>query len=104
MQQTKAAIYCRIDGGGNSEYMKEAMDIQQNRLNEYAEKNSFQIVGSYNDLGKNGISDNRPGLNQLLADAEAGMFQTVLVLKRDRLFRNSLQHETLPFCLVSILD
>lgn len=104
MQQTKAAIYCRIDGGRSSEYMKEGMDSQQNRLNGYAEKNGFQIVGIYSDLGKNGISDDRPGLNQLFADANAGLFHTVLVLERNRLFRNSLQHPTLPFRLVSVLD
>jgi len=60
-------------------------------LRELADCRGFEIVGEYCDEGISGSKDSRPGLNRLLANAEAGKFSVVLVWKLDRLGR-SLVH------------
>ncbi len=65
--------------------------MQLRDLRELANSRGFEIVGEYCDEGISGSQDSRPGLNRLLADAEAGKFSLVLVWKLDRLGR-SLVH------------
>jgi DNA invertase Pin-like site-specific DNA recombinase len=57
-------------------------------LRELADRRGFEIVDEYCDEGISGSKDSRPGLNRLLADAQAGKFSLVLVWKLDRLGRS----------------
>lgn len=65
--------------------------MQLRDLRGLAERRGFDIVAEYCDEGISGAKDSRPGLNRLLADAEAGKFSVILVWKLDRLGR-SLVH------------
>jgi len=62
--------------------------MQLRDLRELADRRGFEIVDEYCDEGVSGSKDSRPGLNRLLADAEAGKFSVVLVWKLDRLGRS----------------
>lgn len=82
----KTAIYARI-----STTVNQSVEMQLRDLQSLAQRRRFEIVAEYCDEGISGAQDSRPGLNQLLADAEAGKFSVVLVWKLDRLSR-SLAH------------
>jgi len=62
--------------------------MQLRDLRELTGRRGFDIVEEYCDEGISGSKDSRPGLNRLLADAEAGKFSVVLVWKLDRLGRS----------------
>ncbi len=82
----RIAIYARV-----STTTHQSVEMQLRDLRELADRRGFEIVGEYCDQGISGSKDSRPGLNRLLADAEAGKFSVVLVWKLDRLGR-SLVH------------
>ena len=100
----KVAIYCRIAGNGNPEQKQFAIEGQRQALERYAIEKGLTVVGYYEDIGYNGLNDDRPGLQHLMDDAKAGRFDTVLVYKMNRLFRQSIPERKLPFKLISMLD
>lgn len=104
MEKRKAAIYCRIAEKPNQKMAQMAIDNQRCNLERYAEQKGLAIVARYEDTGYNGMNDERPGLQRLMRDAEAGIFDTLLVYKMDRLFRQSIPERKLPFKLISMLD
>lgn len=98
MSGTRVAIYCRVDQGGNTEIRQQALTEQYNRLKHYASHKSLQIVARYEDNGYAGNTLDRPGLTKMLADFQAGHFDTVLVINHDRLYRgNRYKHPQWPF-------
>jgi site-specific DNA recombinase len=62
-------------------------DAQRKGIKEYAKRHNVKIVGEYLDL-LSGRTDNRPQFQQMIADAEAGKFEAVLVFKTSRFARN----------------
>ncbi|MEQ1656781.1 MAG: recombinase family protein [Nitrospira sp.] len=82
----KIAIYGRVSTSGQS------TDIQLTECHQYAERCGYQVVGTYCDTitGTTG-KDDRKALSQLLEDAFARKFDTVIVFSIDRLGR-SLKH------------
>ena len=82
----KAAIYCRV-----STTAGQSVEMQLRDLRQLAEQRGFEIVGEYCDEGVSGSCDSRPQLDRMLADAQRGKFQAILIWRLDRLGR-SLQH------------
>lgn len=82
----KTAIYARVSTTTN-----QSVEMQLRDLWELADRRGFEIVGEYCDEGVSGAKNSRPGLDRLLADAEARQFSVILVWKLDRLGR-SLVH------------
>ncbi len=80
----KAAIYCRVST------LEQSVDSQLQELREYALRRGYDIHREYTDPGFSGAVDNRPALNDLLADARQCKFDIVLVSAFDR-FGRSLQ-------------
>jgi DNA invertase Pin-like site-specific DNA recombinase len=70
----KTAVYARV-----STTTHQSVEMQLRDLRELAGRRGFEIVEEYCDEGISGSKDSRPGLNRLLADAEAGKFSVVLV-------------------------
>ncbi len=83
----KVAIYARVSTSNG----KQSPESQLNDLREYAKNRKFTIHEEYVDLGISGKTENRPGLNRLLADARKRRFDGVLVFKFDR-FARSTRH------------
>jgi len=85
------ALYCRLsqedDLGG------ESMSIQNQRkiLKEYADSNHFFNTRFFIDDGFSGVSFDREGLQQMLAEVEAGNVSTVIVKDLSRLGRDYLK-------------
>lgn len=102
MKGKRVALYCRVDGGGDSPVYQQALSIQRGKLERYAGERGLQIAGCYEDAGYAGHDLARPGLRQMLADWEGGKFDAVLVTKRTRLFRGSIWEEPgWPFLVIS---
>lgn len=97
----RAALYCRVDDN-TPELYRPALFIQRKRLEEFARKQGLKLTGYYEDAGYAGHDLTRPGLKQMLADWSEGKFDTVLVVKRTRLFRGSVWNEPKwPFPILS---
>lgn len=68
-----------------------SIDAQQKRAEEHAApRPNWTFAGHYADGGKSGATLNRKDFRRLLADAQAGKFDTVVVYKIDRLSRSLL--------------
>lgn len=79
----RAAQYLRM----SSDNQRYSTENQQNAIAEYAEQHGYQIVASYVDAGKSGLSlKGREALKQLLSDALAAQraFDAILVLDVSR--------------------
>jgi site-specific DNA recombinase len=84
MTTYRAAAYTRV---ANSEHASERLADQERQIRQWAEQNGCEVVDVYTDIGS-GNTDQRPGLERLVADARAGAFDIVVVAEPSRLFRN----------------
>lgn len=71
-----------------------SLDAQRDKLKEYADKHGLKIVGWYEDEGVSGrkLIKNRPALQRMLKDAQAGKFHRILFIKLDRFFRSVAEY------------
>lgn len=86
----RAAGYTRVSGKHQVE--GESLQIQKEKIERYAQAFDYQITKIYSDEGISGknIKD-RPALLELLSDAEAGIFDIVIIYCLDRFGRNSIE-------------
>jgi len=82
----KAAIYCRV-----STTAGQSVEMQLRDLRQLAIQRGFEIAAEFCDEGVSGSADSRPQLDKMLAEAQRGRFQAILIWRLDRLGR-SLQH------------
>lgn len=84
------ALYCRLSQ--EDELAGESGSIQHQKqiLREYAEKNGFPNPRVWADDGYSGVSFDRPGYNEMMAEVEAGNVSTIIVKDHSRLGRNRL--------------
>lgn len=83
----RAALYARVSTTGHGQ----DVGLQLDELRQVAAQRGWDIAGVYEDAGISGTKTSRPGLDRMLADAQAGKLDIVAVWKLDRLGR-SLQH------------
>jgi site-specific DNA recombinase len=83
---TRAAAYVRVSTDEQAEH-GHSIPAQKRSLLSYAKSQGWEIVEFYVDDGYSGKDLGRPAMTRLLADAEAGRFDLVLVYKLDRLSR-----------------
>lgn len=71
-----------------------SLDAQKMKLTEYAENHNMKIVGWYVDEGVSGrkLIRNRPELQRMVQDAEAGRFERIIFIKLDRFFRSVAEY------------
>lgn len=88
----KVAIYIRVS---TQEQAQEgySVDQQTERLTSFCKAKDWPIVDVYTDPGFSGANTQRPALQKLFSDIEAGRVDCVLVYKLDRLSRS--QKDTL---------
>ena len=88
----RVALYVRVS---SQEQADEGYSIaeQTERLQKYADAMGWVVYKVYVDPGYSGGNMDRPGLNELIKDVEAGEIDTVVVYKLDRLSRS--QFDTL---------
>ena len=83
-QRLKAGIYLRVSTEDQN------TDLQKSELLNQAKFRDWEPI-IYEDQGISGANFDRPALNQLLADADAGRIKVIMAWKLDRIGR-STQH------------
>lgn len=93
VSQIVLALYRRVstDRQADEGY---SLDVQKEKLEAYAKTFDQDVeIREYTDDGYSGGSLNRPGMEQMIRDVEAGLITHVIVVKLDRLSRS--QKDTL---------
>ena len=81
----RAAAYARYS---STQQQDISIEAQFARIEEFAKQNKYVIVARYEDRAISGFSSKRPGLQQLIKDAKAGKFETVILWEFARLARD----------------
>jgi site-specific DNA recombinase len=80
----RAAIYARYSSDNQRD---ESIEDQLEVCRRYAAKLGFEVTATFSDRAFSGANSNRPGYQQLLAEARRGSFNVVIVEAMDRLAR-----------------
>ena len=83
----RAASLVRVSTKGQADKGL-SLDEQDRRVAKYISDQEWTPAGEYREPGVSGKRKDRPELDRLLADAEARLFDRVVVAKLDRLGRN----------------
>jgi len=86
---TRAAIYVRVSS--RKQVQGFSLAAQERELAAFCARNGYEIICRYADEGQSAYRDSatrRPAFRKMLTDAEAGMFDVVVVHKLDRFARN----------------
>lgn len=86
-----AAIYARYSSDNQRE---ESIVAQLRACREYCVRRGYTIIKEYADEAMTGTNDRRPQFQQMIADAEAGLFEILVAHKVDRLGRNEYDYYT----------
>src|SRR6266571_4920825 len=85
-RRTRVAIYTRVSTQEQAENGA-SLDAQKERLEAYCRSRDWRIVGVYVDDGHTGTDTHRPAYQRMMQ--ERGKWDSVLVLKMDRIHRNT---------------
>lgn len=88
----RVALYPRVSSIESAENGYSIAD-QTEKLKKYCEVMNWDVYKIYTDPGYSGATLDRPGLQELIKDVEAGLIDKVVVYKLDRLSRS--QKDTL---------
>ena len=85
----RIAAYCRVST--DKEDQLNSLKVQKDFFAEYAEKNAHDLVRLYADEGISGTKiKRRKEFQQMMADAERGLFEMLVVKDISRLARNTV--------------
>lgn len=85
----RAVIYARFSSDNQRD---ESIDAQVRACTDYANSKGFQLIKVYEDKALTATSDRRPAFLRMIADAEAGLFDAVIIHKLDRFSRDRYDH------------
>jgi DNA invertase Pin-like site-specific DNA recombinase len=100
--QKRAAIYVRVSTD------KQTVENQVTALRQIAERRGWQVIEQYSDAGISSAKgrDGRPGLDQMLKDAQRRKFDVIMAWAIDRLGRSLIDLlgtiQTLEACGVDL--
>ena len=69
-------IYARFSSHGQNE---QSIEAQVRICKEFAENKGLKCINVYTDKAKTGTNDARPGFQRMIADAQSGAFQYIIV-------------------------
>jgi len=81
----KVALYARYSSDNQRQ---ESIEAQIRAINHYAEHKGLSIVKHYIDEAKSATTDDRPAFQQMISEAESGIFSAIIVHKLDRFARD----------------
>ena len=84
-----AVSYARFSSNNQREA---SIEIQQEHIYKYCKDNGINIIKDYVDRALSATSDNRPQFQQMIKDAESGLFSYVVVYNSSRFCRNIQDH------------
>lgn len=82
----RAVLYARVSTEEQTEGY--SLDAQMGRCRDYCETQGWEVVSEYIDAGFSGRSARRPQFEQMMTDAEAGLFDVLVIHKLDRFSRS----------------
>lgn len=82
--KTIAGLYHR---GSRADQTTEQQEL---KTKDYCERNNIQIYKMYSEVGQSGAKTTRPKLDEMLKDMRQRKFNTIIVLKYDRLGRSTI--------------
>lgn len=91
MDKTPAVIYARFS---SENQRQESIEGQIRECRIFAERNGFDVIAEYTDSALTGRTDQRPGFQKMVKDAEKRQFKMVIVWKLDRFARNRFDAAT----------
>lgn len=93
MKKTPTAAYIRVSTQ-EQKIHGISLDAQRDKLQEYADTHDLNIVHWYEDEGISGrkLIKNRPALQNMIADAQNGVFKHIIFIKLDRFFRSVAEY------------
>ena len=84
----RCIIYTRVSTDQQAEVEFNSCEAQEQKMKYYIKsQDNLSYVKTYHDEGFSGSTLERPKVQELLRDAEQGIFDTILVYKLDRLTR-----------------
>lgn len=86
IHKKRAALYARFSPGPNQREESITGQMRENQL--YCDKNDYIVVAQYADRSISGRSDERPQFQQMIKDAEQGLFDVIVCYKTDRFARD----------------
>ena len=84
-KKVPAVAYARFSSDHQRD---ESIDAQLRAINDYADRNGFEIVETYTDRALSARSDQRPGFQRMVQDSRSGAFKVIIVHKLDRFSRD----------------
>ena len=81
----RAVAYLRYSSDNQR---SESIDAQLKAVKEYCKRKGYILVGTYTDEAKSATTDRRPDFQRMIADSSIGIFDVVVVHKRDRFARD----------------
>jgi len=85
----KAAIYTRVSTDGQAEVEFNSCETQEIKIRSFiSSQNDLEVYKVYSDQGYTGANTDRPALQELIGDIQAGKINTVMAYKIDRLTRS----------------
>ena len=83
---TRVAVYCRL-----AQKDDERMEVQKERLLQYALEQGYDDITLYADNGASGLNFDRPGFLQMNKDIDAGLIHAIIIQSLDRIGRNMVE-------------
>ena len=84
-------IYCRLSREDERTGESVSVENQREMLSRYVQEQGWNLYAAYCDDGVSGTTFDRPGFNQLIADATAGKINLVLCKDLSRLGRDYIE-------------
>ena len=84
----QVGIYCRLSKDDAGEGESSSISTQKSILTDYCTVNNLNIYDIYVDDGYSGLNFNRPGFQEMMADAEAGHINMIITKDLSRLGRD----------------
>jgi len=83
----RAALYARVSTQAQGEEDKASIPEQVRSIEEYCEKQGYEVADRYVDIGYSGAKSKRPEFQRMLNDAKQRKFNVIVAWKADRLSR-----------------
>lgn len=87
--EMRAVLYLRL----SKEDKNDSIENQRRLLSSYCLLHGFSVTAEYRDEAVSGLSDHRPGFQQMLLDARDGRFEVIVAKNQSRFSRNFLHVE-----------
>lgn len=85
---TNVIGYIRVSTDGQAGEDKFGLEVQENQIKEYAQKNDMKIIKWFRDEGESGAKE-RPGFDEIIyGDVSNPPYEAVVVAKSDRVARD----------------